>query len=383
MESSCAIPTELHPRDGRFGAGPSKVRPAQIHRLQAMNIARSRELILGTSHRQPPVRTLVAEIRRMVAELFDLPDGYEVALGNGGASTFWAVATASLIAHRSAHAVCGEFSRSFATEVSAAPFLADPYLIDANPGDAALLTAVDDVDAYAWAHHETSTGVVTPVHRIDDADDALMLVDATSIAGAAPIDCGDVDAYYFSPQKCFGSDGGLWLALLSPVAIERAERINRDSTRWVPRILDLTVALENSRKDQTLNTPALATLAMMHEQLRWMIDEVGGLDACATRCRASSDKIYHWAETRDFAAPFVTTRQWRSPVVATIDFTGVDAAAIARILRANGIVDVEPYRKLGRNQLRIATFPSVETSDVEALLTCIDYVVSHADVTLD
>ncbi len=374
MAASLSIPTSLLPRDGRFGAGPSKVRQAQTQRLVDCNSHHTRALIMGTSHRQAPVRQVVAEIKQMLSQLFSLPDDYRVVLGNGGASAMWAVASTSLIERRSAHAVFGEFGGKFADETKRAPFLDDPVVFAAEPGQLATVSYREDVDAYAWPHHETSTGVVSPVRRVAGADGALMLVDATSIAGGVEVDVSETDLYYFAPQKCFGSDGGLWLALASPAAVERAARLHSDSQRWMPQILDFTVAVANSDKDQTFNTPALATLLMLHAQLEWMLD-IGGLAACAARSRAASDVVYQWAQARDFAVPFVAAPQQRSPVVATIDFEGVDAAAVARVLRENGVVDVDPYRKLGRNQLRIATFPSVEVEDVQALVGAIDWVV--------
>lgn len=374
MAASLSIPTSLLPRDGRFGAGPSKVRQAQTQRLVDSNSHHTRALIMGTSHRQAPVRQVVAEIKQMLSQLFSLPDGYRVVLGNGGASAMWAVASTSLIERRSAHAVFGEFGGKFADETKRAPFLDDPVVFAAEPGQLATVSYHEDVDAYAWPHHETSTGVVSPVRRVAGADGALILVDATSIAGGVEVDVSETDLYYFAPQKCFGSDGGLWLALASPAAVERAARLQSDSERWMPQILDFTVAVANSDKDQTFNTPALATLLMLHAQLEWMLD-IGGLAACAARSRAASDVVYQWAQARDFAVPFVAAPQQRSPVVATIDFEGVDAAAVARVLRENGVVDVDPYRKLGRNQLRIATFPSVEADDVQALVGAIDWVV--------
>lgn len=374
MAASLSIPTSLLPRDGRFGAGPSKVRQAQTQRLVDSNSHHTRALIMGTSHRQAPVRQVVAEIKQMLSQLFSLPDDYRVVLGNGGASAMWAVASTSLIERRSAHAVFGEFGGKFADETKRAPFLDDPVVFAAEPGQLATVSYHEDVDAYAWPHHETSTGVVSPVRRVAGADGALMLVDATSIAGGVEVDVSETDLYYFAPQKCFGSDGGLWLALASPAAVERAARLQSDSQRWMPQILDFTVAVANSDKDQTFNTPALATLLMLHAQLEWMLD-IGGLAACAARSRAASDVVYQWAQARDFAVPFVAAPEQRSPVVATIDFEGVDAAAVARVLRENGVVDVDPYRKLGRNQLRIATFPSVEVEDVQALVGAIDWVV--------
>lgn len=374
MSLPLSIPSHLLPADGRFGAGPAKVRDAQIQRLVRANSHHSHSLIMGTSHRQAPARQVVAQIKQMLAELFQLPSSYRVVLGNGGASAFWAVATASLIERRSAHAVFGEFGGKFAQESQAAPFLTDPVTFTAPPGELATVVPHAGVDVYAWPHHETSTGVVSPVCRVADAEDALMLVDATSIAGGAAVNVAETDVYYFAPQKCFGSDGGLWIALASPAAVERAERLRHDHDRWIPQILDFSLAVKNSDQDQTFNTPALATLLMLHSQLEWMLS-IGGLEVCAQRSRAASNLIYHWATERPFATPFVANQAHRSPVVTTIDFNGVEAALISQVLRANGIVDVEPYRKLGRNQLRIATFPAVESEDVQTLLQAIDWVV--------
>lgn len=372
------IPASLRPADGRFGCGPTKVRDAQLEALRTCGL-------MGTSHRQAPVRGVVHDIRTGLATLFTPPDGYAVALGNGGSSCFWALATACLIRRRSAHAVFGEFGRKFAAEASRAPFLADPVLVQAPAGDVARLTGAEGSsagaagappDVFAYPHNETSTGATSPVRRIG-APGTLTVVDATSIAGAAPVDLGQVDAYYFSPQKSFGSDGGLWFALLSPAAQRRASELHAAHDRWVPAILDLRLALDNSAKDQTLNTPAIATLVLMREQIRWMLER-GGLAAMAARARANSDLVYAWARHSDVAHPFVRRPEDRSPVVATIDFDReVDAAALARVLRANGIVDVEPYRKLHRNQLRVGTYPAVERADVQALLACIDWVIER------
>lgn len=373
MATKIQIPFDLLPKDGRFGSGPSLVRREQIDRLADGNTPRSPHLIMGTSHRKPPVRNVVGEVREMIARLFDIPDGYEVVLGNGGSTAFWAVATTSLIRKRSAHATFGEFGSKFFEEAARAPFLEEPVRFDAPAGQLATVEEVADVDVYAWPHHETSTGVISPVKRTPGG---LCLVDATSVAGGAGVDISQTDAYYFAPQKCFGSDGGIWFAILSPAAIERAQQLHADSGRWMPQFLDLSIAIDNSRKDQTLNTPALATLLMMHAQLEWML-ALGGLDATAKRSKTSTDLIYMWAEHSKFAAPFVVDPALRSPVVATIDFEGVDASAVSQVLRDNGVVDVDPYRKLGRNQLRIGAFPSVDPQDVSALLRCIDFVASR------
>lgn len=376
MTSKIQIPHELLPADGRFGSGPSLVRDDQIQRLVDGNTPRTHNLIMGTSHRQPPVKDMVAEIRDMLARLFSIPEGYEVVLGNGGSTAFWAVAATSLIEGRSAHATFGEFGTKFYDEAARAPFLSAPKRFDAAPGKLAQVEITEGADVYAWPHHETSTGVVSDVKRV--TDNGLMLVDATSIAGGIEVDISQTDAYYFAPQKCFGSDGGIWFAILSPEAQERAFKMHKDNSRWMPQFLDLSIAINNSLKNQTLNTPALATLLMMHAQLEWML-AIGGLEATAKRSRKSTSMVYEWAEKNQYATPFVRDPQLRSPVVATIDFEGVDAAQIASALRYNGVVDVEPYRKLGRNQLRIGAFPSVEPNDVAALLRSIDYVIEKMD----
>jgi len=365
------IPAELKPADGRFGCGPSKVRPEALVRLAEQSA------LMGTSHRQKPVRDLVGRVRGGLGELFGLPDGYEIALGNGGTTAFWDAAAAWLVRERSLHLTYGEFSQKFAKVAAGAPFLADPIVVEADPGDAPAPCADPAADAIAWAHNETSTGVMVPVERPGDAGDALVLIDATSGAGGLPVDVSQTDAYYFAPQKAFGADGGLWLALLSPAAIARIEQLDGAADRWQPAFLSLWTALENSRKEQTYNTPALATLLLLADQVEWML-EGGGLDWCVQRTSASSGHLYGWAEGVDFASPFVADPAKRSLVVGTIDFDdSVDAAAVAATLRANGIVDVEPYRKLGRNQLRIGMFPSVEPADVEALTACIEWIVAN------
>jgi len=366
------IPDHLKPVDGRFGCGPSKVRPDAVARL-------ADAAAIGTSHRQPAVKDVVARVRGGLAQLFSLPQGYEVALGNGGTTAFWDAAACGLVRERALHLTYGEFSRKFATVTAGAPFLADPVLITADPGDAPEPVADPSADVVAWAHNETSTGVMVDVRRPEDAGDALVLVDATSGAGGLPVDVEQADAYYFAPQKGFGSDGGLWLALLSAAAIERIGQLDDADDRWTPAFLSLASALENSRKDQTLNTPAVATLLLLADQIEWMLAG-GGLDFCVGRTRASSSHLYGWAERRDFATPFVADATKRSLVVGTIDFDdGVDAGALAATLRANGILDVEPYRKLGRNQLRVGMFPAVEPADVEALTASIDWVVDNTD----
>jgi phosphoserine aminotransferase len=368
------IPPELKPADGRFGCGPSKVRPEALAELATHND------LMGTSHRQQPVRDLVARIRSGLGELFDAPDGYEVALGNGGTTAFWDAASAWLVRQRPLHLTYGEFSSKFAKATAGAPFLADPILIEAEPGDAPAPVADPEADVIAWAHNETSTGVMVPVERPEGAGDSLILIDATSGSAGLPVDVGDADAYYFAPQKAFAADGGLWLALLSPAAIERVEELDgAGEDRWQPSFLSLAIALENSRKEQTYNTPALATLFLVANQIEWLL-EGGGLEFGVSRSRASSDHLYGWAETSELTTPFVSDRAKRSPVVGTIDFADeVDAAALAATLRANGVVDVEPYRKLGRNQLRIGMFPAVDPADVEALTACIDWVLENSD----
>jgi phosphoserine aminotransferase len=365
------IPREIKPVDGRFGSGPSRVRPAQLEHLAGAGAK-----VMGTSHRQKPVKDLVARIRGGLAELFRLPDGYEVALGNGGTTAFWDVAACSLVRERALHLSYGEFSSKFAKCTASAPFLADPIVIEAPAGDAPEPRTDPAADVLAWAHNETSTGVMVPVLRPAQTD-ALVLIDATSGAGGLPVEVHNADAYYFAPQKGFASDGGLWLALLSPAAIERIEELAGRGDRWIPESLSLATALENSRKDQTYNTPAIATLFLLAEQLDWMLEQ-GGLDAMVERTTASSTHLYEWAMNHAHATPFVQDATKRSLVVGTIDFDDeVDAAALAATLRANGIVDVEPYRKLGRNQLRIAMFPVTDPADVQALTACIDYVLEQ------
>jgi phosphoserine aminotransferase len=371
------IPHALKPGDGRFGSGPSRVRPEQLEHLADTG----REL-MGTSHRQRPVKELVGRVRAGLRELFSLPDGYEVLLGNGGTTAFWDAATSGLVRERALHLAYGEFSSKFAASTRGAPFLADPLVLEAAPGDAPEPRADNRSDVIAWAHNETSTGVMVPVTRPDGSGDALVLIDATSGAGGLPVKIEDADVYYFAPQKGFASDGGLWLALFSPAALARVHEIAETRPtvgpeRWIPEFLSLDTALENSVKDQTYNTPAIATLFLLADQLEWMLTQ-GGLDAMVARTTESSGHLYGWAEGHAAATPFVTDRAKRSLVVGTIDFSDeVDAAALATTLRANGIVDVEPYRKLGRNQLRVAMFPATEPSDVQALCACIDWVLEQ------
>jgi phosphoserine aminotransferase len=369
--AGAAIPETLKPADGRFGCGPSKVRPEALASLA------EQAKLMGTSHRQAPVRDLVGRIQSGLGELFGLPDGYEVALGNGGTTAFWDAATAWLVRERALHLTYGEFSRKFAKATAAAPFLAEPIVVEADPGDAPTPLADPAADVLAWAHNETSTGVMVEVVRPAGSGDSLVLVDATSGAGGLPVDVGQADAYYFAPQKAFGADGGLWLALLSPAALARIEQLDGAEGRWQPDFLSLQTAIENSRKNQTYNTPALATLLLLADQVEWMLAG-GGLEWCVQRTGASSGHLYGWAERTTFTSPFVADPAKRSLVVGTIDFDGsVDAAVVAKTLRGNGIVDVEPYRKLGRNQLRIGMFPAVEPADVEALTACIDWVVEN------
>jgi phosphoserine aminotransferase len=365
------IPHAVKPADGRFGSGPSKVRQAQVDALAAVG-----STYLGTSHRQSTVRSQVGRLRAGLAELFGLPDGYEVVLSNGGSTAFWDAATFGLIRQRSQHLSFGEFGSKFATAVAEAPHLGEPTVVHSEPGDAPAFAAETGVDVYATPHNETSTGVAIDVRRVPGADaDALLVVDATSAAGGLPVDPAEVDVYYFAPQKSFGSDGGLWASFMSPAALARIEEI-KQSDRWIPAFLDLATAVEQSRLDQTYNTPALATIFLMAEQVDWF-NQQGGLDWCVKRTAESSSTLYGWAESRDFATPYVVDPAKRSQVVGTIDFVdSVDAAAVAKALRANGIVDTEPYRKLGRNQLRVAMFPAVDPADVAALTACIDHVVT-------
>ena len=366
------LPDDLRPSDGRFGCGPSKVRPEQVAALN--DIAAT---VLGTSHRQAPVKNLVKAVREGLSELFTLPEGYEVILGNGGSTAFWDIAAFGLVRDRAQHLAFGEFSSKFASVTKGAPFLGEPTVVTAAPGTRSTAYAEAGVDVYAWPHNETSTGVMAEIARVDGADaDALVLIDATSGAGGLPVDIAQTDVYYFAPQKCFASDGGLWLALFSPAALARVEEITA-SGRWVPDFYSLPTAIDNSRKDQTYNTPAVATLAMMAEQVRWM-NENGGMSFTTARTADSSARLYDWAERSAVATPFVTDPAARSQVVATIDFEdAVDAATIAKVLRANGIVDTEPYRKLGRNQLRIAMFPAVDPDDISRLTGAIDYVIER------
>jgi len=370
--ASIVIPADLKPTDGRFGAGPSKVRPEALAAL-----ATSGSYVMGTSHRKAGVRTLVRRVQEGLADLFDLPEGYEVVLGNGGATAFWDIAACGLVRHRSQHLAFGEFSSKFARVTAGAPFLGEPTVITAKPGALPTPVAEPGIDAYAWPHNETSTGVMAPVTRVERADEgALLLVDATSGAGGLPVDVSQADAYYFAPQKSFASDGGLWIALMSPAALERAEQI-ASSGRWVPDFFSLPTAIDNSRKNQTYNTPAVATLFLFAEQLDWMNGN-GGLDFATSRTADSARRLYGWADRTGYATPFVTDPAARSQVVGTIDLDdSVDAAAVAAALRANGIVDTEPYRKLGRNQLRVAMFPAIDPADVEALTVCVDYVVGQ------
>ncbi|CAM3043965.1 phosphoserine transaminase [Corynebacterium gottingense] len=373
MSTYPTLPSNLIPTDGRFGCGPSKVRPAQLEA-----IARGADVI-GTSHRQPAVKNLVGEVREGLAALFDLPDGYEVVLSLGGATAFWDAATFGVIKQRSAHLTFGEFSSKFAKAAAKAPWLDEPRLVQADPGSApspAEFNGLDseDADVVAWAHNETSTGAMVPVTRPDT--DALVLIDATSGAGGLPVSMQDADIYYFSPQKCFASDGGLWLAAMSPAALDRIAEV-KASNRFIPAFLDLQTAVDNSRKNQTYNTPAVATLLMLAEQVSWM-NANGGLDGMVERTSANAQALYGWADAHELAAPFVQDPAQRSLVVGTIDFDArVDAAELAKALRANGILDTEPYRKLGRNQLRIGMFPAIESQDVRTLTQAIDWLLGQ------
>ncbi|WP_022873612.1 phosphoserine transaminase [Nesterenkonia alba] len=371
MAEHITLPDELLPSDGRFGAGPSKVRPAQVQALQAAG-----GQLLGTSHRQAPVKNLVGRVREGVAELFSLPEGYEVILGVGGTTAFWDAAVFGLVDQRAQHLSFGEFGGKFAKATSQAPFLAESSIRSAEPGTRPQPEAEPGVDVYAWPQNETSTGVAAPVHRVQGADDgALVLIDATSAAGGLSVEISQADVYYFAPQKNFASDGGLWLAVMSPAALERIERLTAE--RWVPDFLNLQTAVDNSRKNQTYNTPALSTLVTLDAQLQW-INSSGGLGFATGRTADSASRVYQWAEAHSAARPFVTRVEDRSQVIVTVDFDdSVDAAAVAATLRANGVVDVEPYRKLGRNQLRIATFVSIEPEDVSQLLRCIDYILTQ------
>lgn len=370
MADTLTIPSDLKPADGRFGCGPSKVRPEQLQALAAAGE------LFGTSHRQAPVKNLVGRVRDGLRQLFSLPDGYEVILGNGGSTAFWDAAAFGLIDKRSLHLTYGEFSSKFASAVAQNPFVGDPVIVKADAGSAPAPVSDPSVDLIAWAHNETSTGVAVPVQRPDGSGDALIAIDATSAAGGLPVDITDADVYYFAPQKNFAGDGGLWIALMSAAALARVEAI-AGAGRWVPDFLSLPIAVDNSLKNQTYNTPAIATLILLAEQVDWLNGN-GGLDWAVKRTADSSARLYSWADAASFATPFVADPALRSQVVGTIDFSeDVDAAAVAKILRANGVVDTEPYRKLGRNQLRVGMFPAVEPDDVSALTACVDWVVQR------
>jgi phosphoserine aminotransferase len=369
--STLHLPDELRPSDGRFGCGPSKVRPESVDAL-----ARDGIKLMGTSHRQPPVRALVRSVREGLAELFRLPEGYQVVLGNGGATAFWDAAAFGLVRRRALHLSNGEFSSKFAAVTKGAPFLEDPVVVKAEPGTAAAPAADPACDLLAWAHNETSTGVMTPVVRPADAGEALVAIDATSGAGGLPVDPAQFDVYYFAPQKCFAADGGLWIALMSPAALQRVAELDA-SGRWIPPFLSLATAVDNSSKDQTYNTPAIATLFLLDDQVRWMLGN-GGLDWCVSRTTESSSRLYEWASRTPYTTPFVANPKARSLVVGTIDFDDtVRADDVANVLRANGIVDVDSYRKLGRNQLRVGLFPAVEPADVTTLTRAIEWVVER------
>ena len=371
MSENLTIPADLLPGDGRFGCGPSKVRPEQLQSLVTSGAE-----IFGTSHRQAPVKNTVGRVRDGLAELFSLPEGYEVILGNGGTTAFWDAAAFGLIREKSLHLTYGEFSSKFAKVASGAPFLAEPIVVSEEPGSAPAPTSDPSVDLIGWAHNETSTGVAVPVQRPEGSEGSLVAIDATSGAGGLPVNIADTDVYYFAPQKCFAADGGLWIAIMSPAALERVDEIAA-TDRWVPEFLSLPTAIDNSRKNQTYNTPAIATLLLMADQVEWMNNQ-GGLDFATGRTADSSGRLYDWAEKSEFATPFVADSSLRSQVVGTIDFNDdVDAAAVAKTLRANGIVDTEPYRKLGRNQLRIGMFPAIDPEDVTKLTQSIDFVVEN------
>jgi len=369
--SEIKIPESLKPSDGRFGCGPSKILPSSI-----ANLATNYGKVLGTSHRQKPVKEVVGLVRGGLKTLFSLPDGYEVIIGNGGSTAFWDIATFGLIEKKSQHLVFGEFSSKFATAAKEAPMIDEPQVVKAEPGSHPLPTVAGDIDTYALTHNETSTGVMMPITRPKGSDGSLILVDATSAAGGLDLDIGQSDCYYFAPQKSFASDGGLWIAIMSPAAIARVEKI-KASKRWVPAFFDLSIAIENSRLDQTYNTPALATLILLVEQINW-INSNGGLKFSAGRSADSSNRLYSWAEKTSYTTPFVSDKAMRSKVVGTINFDeNIDALEVAKILRANGIVDTDPYRKLGKNQLRIGMFPAVEPADIDALTASIEYVVER------
>ena len=371
MSAEIIIPANIKPVDGRFGCGPSKIRPQSLAALST-----GADLILGTSHRQKPVKNVVKRVRDGLHTLFNLPDGYEVILGNGGSTAFWDIATLGLIHERSQHLVFGEFSSKFALCATQAPMIAEPTIIKAEPGSHPEVKVEAGVDVYALTHNETSTGVMMPIKRPAGTEGALVLVDATSAAGGLDLDISQSDCYYFAPQKSFASDGGLWIAIMSPAAIARVEKI-KASNRWVPAFFDLSIAIENSRLDQTYNTPALATFILLAEQLKWM-NENGGLKFAASRSADSANRLYSWAEKTSYTTPFVSDPNMRSKVVGTINFDdAIDALEVAKILRANGIVDTDPYRKLGKNQLRIGMFPAVEPSDIDALTKSIEYVVER------
>ncbi|TKK90918.1 phosphoserine transaminase [Herbidospora galbida] len=364
------IPNDIKPADGRFGCGPSKVRTEQLAALAASGAS-----LMGTSHRQKPVKNLVGRVRAGLSELFSLPEGYQVVLGNGGTTAFWDIASFGLIREKSQHLHFGEFSSKFGAVVKKAPWLADPSVIKSDPGTHPLPVAEEGVDVYALTHNETSTGVAMPIERVG-SDGQLVLVDATSGAGGLPVDVSQTDVYYFAPQKSFASDGGLWIGLFSPAALARVEEIAA-TDRFVPEFFSLPVAIDNSSKDQTYNTPAVATLFLLADQLDWMNGN-GGLAWTTARTADSANRLYQWAEKTSYTSPFVADPAQRSSVVGTIDFDdSVDAAKVAATLRANGIVDTEPYRKLGRNQLRIAMFPAIDPADIEALTVCVDYVVER------
>ncbi|WP_199441174.1 phosphoserine transaminase [Umezawaea beigongshangensis] len=369
--TTLTLPDELKPSDGRFGCGPSKVRPEALQALVTEGAA-----LLGTSHRQKPVKSLVGRVRSGLRELFSLPEGYEVVLGNGGTTAFWDAAAFGLVRERAQHFTYGEFSSKFAKVTNDAPFLGESIVVKADPGSAPEIAYQQGADLVGWAHNETSTGVAVPVSRPAGSEGALVAIDATSGAGGLPVDVADTDVYYFAPQKSFAAEGGLWVALMSPAALERVAEIGA-SGRWVPEFLSLPTAVDNSVKDQTYNTPSVSTLFLLAHQIEWILGN-GGLDWATARTADSSQRLYSWAEATEYTTPYVTDPALRSQVVGTIDFAdSVDASVVAKVLRANGVVDVEPYRKLGRNQLRVGMFPAIEPDDVTALTRSIEWVVSQ------
>ncbi len=374
MADRVRIPASLLPQDGRFGSGPSRVTDRQLASLMA-----AQTTVLGTSHRQDPVKNLVGDVRAGLADFFSVPDGYEVVLGNGGATMFWDVAVFSLIRDRAQHCAFGEFGAKFAAASTAAPHLGEVSLRESPPGTVIAPAAEEGIDSYAWTHNETSTGALAPVKRPEGIEeDALTIVDGTSAAGGTFVDITETDVYYFAPQKGFASDGGLWCAILSPRALARMDEIAR-SGRYIPPSLNLTHAVENSRKNQTYNTPAIATLVLMNDQIQWL-RERGGMEWAAARTAESSGRIYAWAGDESHIVPYVTNPWERSPVVLTLNLVrGIRTGTIREALRDNGIVDIDPYRKLGENQLRIGTYPAVDPEDATALTNCLTWLLEEFD----